>query len=268
MLSSKCARMRCSNCASSSTSLWLRPPAGSSSISSFGPPISARASSTRFCVPNGRPPACVAATSFRFQQIEQVVQPRDSDGVLLAHHRQPKRIGDEARAPEMMRADQYIVPHAHPAEQCDILEGAAEAQAGHAMAAEVLQRATLEQDVAVGVAVEAADAVEQRGLAGTVRPDQAAYLRHSRHRTKRRQGRSLRRSAWLPWKPGAKEFRLTPDGIRSRARAVRQSDRRRDGLPYVTPCAGPRCRGLRCELDAGARTSQPGPDLRPLHNLV
>ena len=70
--------MRCSNCARSSTSLWFSPPAGSSSISSFGPPISARASSTRFCVPNGRLPASHVGDVVQVEQVEQIVQPRDT----------------------------------------------------------------------------------------------------------------------------------------------------------------------------------------------
>ena len=40
---------------SSSTSPWVRPLAGSSSISNFGSPASARASSMRLSVPNGSP---------------------------------------------------------------------------------------------------------------------------------------------------------------------------------------------------------------------
>ena len=118
----------------------------------------------------------VPATSSQIEQIQQIVQPRDRDRVLPPHHRQAQRIGDEAGAAEMMRADQDVVAHAHAAEQRDVLEGAADAQAGHAVARQVLQRAALEQDVAVGEAIEAADAVEQRGLAGAVRPDQAADL--------------------------------------------------------------------------------------------
>ena len=126
--------MRRSNCARSSTSPWFSPPAGSSSISSFGPPISARASSTRFCVPNGRLPASRAGDVAQVEQIQQIVQPRDSLPLLLPHHRQAQRIGDEAGAAEMMRADQHVVAHAHAAEQRDVLEGAADAEAGHAMA--------------------------------------------------------------------------------------------------------------------------------------
>ena len=235
MLRSKCARMRCSSCASSSTSLWLRPPAGSSSSSSFGPPISARASSTRFCVPNGRLPAGVSATASRSSRSQQVVQPRDGLGVLLPHHRQAQRIGDEAGAPEMMRADQDVVAHAHAAEQRDVLEGAADAEAGHAVAAEALERAALEQDVAVGVAVDAADAVEQRGLAGAVRSDQAADLAIAdieRHAAER--DTPPKRMATLDTR--SRGVSTDPGGIRSRAWPVGQSCRRRDGFPYVTPC--------------------------------
>ena len=50
---------------SSPTSSWLSPPAGSSSRSSFGPATSARASSTRLSVPNGRPATGRPASSAR-----------------------------------------------------------------------------------------------------------------------------------------------------------------------------------------------------------
>src|SRR5579863_8457512 len=75
-----------------------------------------------------------------------------------------------------MRANKNIVAHAQWAKQRDILEGAADAQSDHAITAEVLQRTALKLDVAFTEAVEAADAIEQRGLAGTVRTDQAADL--------------------------------------------------------------------------------------------
>ena len=75
-----------------------------------------------------------------------------------------------------MRAHQDVVAHGHVAEQRDVLKGAAEPDAGHAVARHVGQRLALELDVAFIVAVNAADAVEQRGFAGTVRTDQATNL--------------------------------------------------------------------------------------------
>ena len=51
------SRSRRMNAASSPTSSWLSPPAGSSSSSRRGFETSARASSTRFSVPNGSPAA-------------------------------------------------------------------------------------------------------------------------------------------------------------------------------------------------------------------
>ena len=50
---------------SASTSSWLSPQAGSSSRRSFGEEMSARASSTRFCVPKDRSATRVCATSSR-----------------------------------------------------------------------------------------------------------------------------------------------------------------------------------------------------------
>ena len=135
----------------------------------------------------------------------------------------------------MMCADQDVVAHAHAAEQRDVLEGAADAEAGHAVAAEILERAALEQDVAVGEAVEAADAVEQRGLAGAVRSDQSADLAVAdieRNTSQRDHAAEAHRHLGNP-----QQRRVDgSNGIRSRARPVGQSDRRRDGFPYVTPC--------------------------------
>ena len=142
----------------------------------------------------------------------------------------------------MMRADQDVVAHAHAAEQRDVLEGAAEAEAGHAMAAKVLERATLEQDVAVGEAVEAADAVEQRGLAGTVRPDQAADLAVAdieRHAAKRDHAAEPHRDI------GNVEQRHAggSGGIRRAHGRSANPIRRRNGFPSVTPCSMARAAG-------------------------
>ena len=84
----------------------------------------------------------------------------------------------------MVRADQNVVAHAHVAEQRDVLECAPSPvpPCGVGPGSSAIG---LEKDVAIGVAVEAADAVEQRGLArtfGPIRPQ----TDHSRRRTKRR----------------------------------------------------------------------------------
>ena len=67
---------------SAPTSSWLRPPAGSSSSSSFGSAASARASSTRFCVPKGKAATGVSAHRVEAEQCDQLA--RRSVGRALA----------------------------------------------------------------------------------------------------------------------------------------------------------------------------------------
>ncbi len=66
--------------------------------------------------------------------------------------------------------------HRHGAEQAEILEGAADAERGDAVARRLEQRAPLEADRAAVEAIEPGQAVEQRRLAGAVGPDQAEDL--------------------------------------------------------------------------------------------
>jgi hypothetical protein len=75
-----------------------------------------------------------------------------------------------------MCPDQHVVAHAELAEQRDVLERAADAQACHAVARQPGQPGAVERDMASAGPIEAADAVEQRGLAGPVGTDQAADL--------------------------------------------------------------------------------------------
>src|SRR6185437_877457 len=77
---------------------------------------------------------------------------------------------------KVVAADQHVVAHAQGAEQGEVLKGATDPEVDELVARGAGQLAALEQDLAFAVAIDAADAVEQRGLAGTVRPDQAADL--------------------------------------------------------------------------------------------
>jgi hypothetical protein len=65
-----------------------------------------------------------------------------------------------------------VVEHRHAAEQGEVLEGAADAERRDPVARHLQQRARAEQDFAAVALVEARQAVEERGLAGAVRPDQ------------------------------------------------------------------------------------------------
>ena len=75
-----------------------------------------------------------------------------------------------------MVADHDVVEHAHGAEQRQVLESAADAEAGDAVARQREQRRAAERDVAAVALVEPRHAVEERGLARAVGSDQADDL--------------------------------------------------------------------------------------------
>src|SRR5262249_59005983 len=65
-----------------------------------------------------------------------------------------------------------VLEHGHALEQGQVLEGAPDAELGDAVARCPQQRMAREDDLARVRRVEAAQAVEQRRLAGAVRPDE------------------------------------------------------------------------------------------------
>jgi hypothetical protein len=73
-------------------------------------------------------------------------------------------------------ADPDVVEHREVGKQGDVLEGAANADLGDPVRRPVQDAAALHQDVAAGRLVEPRQAVEQRGLAGAVGPDQPEDL--------------------------------------------------------------------------------------------
>src|SRR5438067_5097022 len=81
---------------------------------------------------------------------------------------------DLAGAPAAARvpADQHMLEHRHRAEQLDVLEGARDPAADDAVRRRAQQAAPVEDDLAVVRPVEPRDQVEDRRLAGAVRPDQ------------------------------------------------------------------------------------------------
>ena len=72
-----------------------------------------------------------------------------------------------------MGADLDVVEHRHGGEQRRALEGAADALGGDVGRRAVAQRCSIQADVAALRPIEPAQAIEQRGLAGAVRPDQS-----------------------------------------------------------------------------------------------
>ncbi len=94
---------------------------------------------------------------------------RATNGTLSAFDEKPA--ARAAVAPE-----QYVLLHAHAAEQRKILEGAANAQVGDAVTRQALERLTIEHDRAALEVVQPGQAVEQRRLSGAVGADQADDL--------------------------------------------------------------------------------------------
>ena len=97
----------------------------------------------------------------------------------------PGATGEEDFAPQTglavcVAADQQVLQHGGVLEQLDVLEGAGNAQAGHAVRrlGGQLQQAVGAGvvDLARGGRVDAADEVEHRGLAGAVGADQGEHL--------------------------------------------------------------------------------------------
>ena len=72
-----------------------------------------------------------------------------------------------------MGADANIVHHREVGKQRDVLEGAADADLGDPVRRPRQDAGAFHQDVAGARLVEPGEAIEQRGLAGAVRSDQA-----------------------------------------------------------------------------------------------
>ena len=113
---------------------------------------------------------------FEFEQAQKRPGGFGQRRLVPAHPRQAQRVADEIAAAVRMPADADIVEHRLRREQRQVLKGAADADLGDPVRRAVDDRAPLEQDVAAIGRVETADAVEQRGLAGAVRADQAEDL--------------------------------------------------------------------------------------------
>jgi hypothetical protein len=95
-------------------------------------------------------------------------------------------LAPEAGAAMHVVADQQVLQHGGVFEQFDVLEGACDAQFGHPMRGRAGERRSVEVDGARGRGVDAADQVEDRGLAGAVGADQREDLACGARRSSRR----------------------------------------------------------------------------------
>src|SRR4029079_6392953 len=95
--------------------------------------------------------------------------------LLPAHARQEQHLRKRAGANARVPAGEQIVEHAHLRKQFSVLEGAGDTEPRYLMRRKTGDVAPAEADYP-GAAIDAADAVEHAGLAGTVRADQRQKL--------------------------------------------------------------------------------------------
>ena len=145
--------------------LGLTPPAGSSSRISFGSSISTWASSTSFCCPYERSPARCPANRPQADDVEQLPGPV---GLVAAD-----RVGEHRPPVPVRQRRDDVLQHGHLLEQPGGLERAAEAEVAalpRRQSGRSAGRRTRSRPASA--CIVAGDEVEQRGLAGPVRPDQ------------------------------------------------------------------------------------------------
>ena len=111
--------------------------------------------------------------ALQLQQRKELASPVARLGIGTGGVGQAQRRGEKAAARAAVAPDHHVLEHAHRAEQREVLERAPDAERGDAMARDAKQRAAGEGDVAALARVKPRNAVEERGLAGTVRADQA-----------------------------------------------------------------------------------------------
>ena len=138
--------------------------------------ISARASSTRLSVPNGRPVAGWCATSVRSSSPQQVPGLGLEPAPVAASVGQPIAEGSRCGVLRECAPTMVFSMTVKRREQRQVLERPGDALAHDLVAAQGQHVDTVEGDRALGRAVDPGHAVEQRGLAGTVRPDQPTDL--------------------------------------------------------------------------------------------
>ena len=155
------SRSRRMKVASSSTSSWLSPPAGSSSRSE--PRL--RDERAGELDPLQRPERQARRRAVGVRPRCRRTRASRARGARTA------RSGWKRR--HRVRADEHVLEHRHRREELDVLERARDPELDDAARRRVQQGAAVEDDVARVEAVEPRDHVERRRLAGAVRPDQA-----------------------------------------------------------------------------------------------
>ncbi len=160
--------------ASSSTSLCVRPLAGSSSSSSFGSLTDRPGQLDALQRAEGQARGGHAGVARQVQLLQDAVRLLAHLPLLAADTDLQRRL-QEAHLGAAVHADHHVVEDAQSAPEGEVLERAADADAGDL----VRRRApaaicVLEGDRALGRVVDPADDVEHRRLAGAVRTDDRA----------------------------------------------------------------------------------------------
>ena len=94
--------------------------------------------------------------------------------LFAPHQRQRHGVREKSAATAAMAANHDVLDHRQRSEQRQVLERPPNAEGGDAVDRVARERLAFEPNGAVFEAVEARKTIEQRGLAGAVRPDQAA----------------------------------------------------------------------------------------------
>ena len=112
------------------------------------------------------------AHAFQLAELDNPLDRLALASLAAAHQRQVQTLGKDIAAHMGVARHQQIVDDAHMGEDLAVLEGAGDAGAGETVAGQARQFGIVETDAPGIGAVDAADAIEHRGLAGAIGADQ------------------------------------------------------------------------------------------------
>src|SRR5882672_1825365 len=116
------------------------------------------------------------ADGLDLQEVDDALDGGAVGQLLGARGAPPERVGEDVAAHLEQAPRHDVVEHAHALEEGDVLEGARDAERRHVGRPQARAVGAGEADTALGGLVEAADDVEQRGLAGAVGADDGQDL--------------------------------------------------------------------------------------------
>ena len=116
------------------------------------------------------------AVVLQFEELDDLLDGAAELQLGLAHLRREQHVLPPAGVAVAVAADEQVLQHGGVLEQLDVLEGAGDAEAGDLVGREMGDLLALEGDEARSRPVQAADEVEDGGLAGAVGADQREHL--------------------------------------------------------------------------------------------